>query len=119
MAPLRSLLALGLAALLAVALADEHDHDHDHAEEVSCGCAAADFDFKIDCVNIEPITAAVAALDGCTKAKCTFTAHDDHEHDEHTEEEDACIKNYLILQSHHDHCPPGVLSEAHKEAFHE
>jgi len=118
MALFRIAFLAGVAALLATSRAEE-PHDHDHGDEVSCGCAAKDFDFQIDCESSTMVSNAIKALAGCTSAKCTFTEHDDHAHDEHEEEEEACIKNWLILQSHHDHCLPTVLSEDEKNKFHE
>ena len=82
-----SLLLLIGAAVISVAHAQEEEHHH------SCACEAEELGFKIDCSDTATMLTAMAALQASSCAtNCTSSD---------------CIKNFFIVQSHHDYCPEG------------
>ena len=99
-APVRSLLA-----------GDDAEDAHDHGHGNSCACAAEEDGWAIECIpDSAPIADAVAHLE----ASCStdqLAAATDAAFEE-------CHKNYLIFQTHHDHCPHHVLSTEFEGMLH-
>jgi len=78
-----------------------HSHSHGGGEDGDefagwCVCQAASGGWKVDCSTMTPVTTAVAALKA--KAECMAGSPPDD-----------CVKNYFIMQAHHDHCLHDVL----------
>jgi hypothetical protein len=78
---------------------------HSHAKGTKCSCDAIVFGFTIDCENTQAMTDALARLQsgGCA-SNC------------HTE---SCEKDWLMVLSHHDHCPMDSLPIAVENGFHD
>lgn len=68
-----------------------------------CGCAAAERGFTIDCNNKAAINAAWNLVKNCSSCDATS----------------ACFTNFLIVQSHHDHCKPDDLPLEVELGFHD
>uniref|UniRef100_A0A7S0GH55 Uncharacterized protein n=1 Tax=Proboscia inermis TaxID=420281 RepID=A0A7S0GH55_9STRA len=82
--------------------------DTSHAEEGElhpCACEAEEFGFKIDCNDEGTMLAAMTVLK--TKSCATDCSSDE------------CEKNYLIVQSHHDHCRESSIPEEIEDGFHD
>ena len=102
--------AVALLAVLAVVVdgaEDSHDHgdDHDDDHGHSCACEAEELGFTIDCTNEMAMLSALTALktNGCS-TDCSS---------------DTCVKNYYIVQSHHDYCPETQIPEEIEDGFHD
>lgn len=92
------LYACSIVALVAKAAASESDHH-------SCACEAKELGFTIDCLtNGDGLLSAVASLqeNSCDK-DC---------------KSEACRKNFLIVQSHHDHCLHDEVPSVVEDALH-
>ena len=76
---------------MAVECGTGHDHGHGHGSSEPCGCWAKKYDFPIDCANAK--TTVAAAVDYLQKNIC-----------ENKKEDEACKKNFAILNTHHDYC---------------
>lgn len=57
----------------------------------SCACDAMEYGFNIDCSNTSAMNAAIATLE---YNNCSNECNSSY----------TCIKNFLIIQSHHDYC---------------
>jgi hypothetical protein len=101
---LGSFIALGLLLLGAAVPAVAQD-DHDNHEEHPCGCEAEELGFKINCEDTATMLTAFKDLQsaGCAK-DCTS---------------DSCVKNFFIVQSHHDYCPEEVVPTEVEDGFHD
>jgi hypothetical protein len=102
---------LPLVALSSRALAGDDDdhagHDHDVDEEAMlalplCACMAEDMDFEINCAKPDAVKAAydkVVACSGCSS--------------------DDCIKNWAIVETHHDLCFHDEIPKEVEVGFHD
>ena len=94
-------------------LSPEGGHDHGHAhgddeEEVkeSCACVAGRLGFNIDCTNDAAITNAISYLS--TNGICSSC-----------QPSDECVKQFAILQTHHDYCHHEEIPEAAEQEIHD
>lgn len=99
-------MALAAATSWTVKADDGHDHEgHDHEHEHHpCACEAAEYGFEIDCTDTQAMLDALPILQssGCAN-DCSS---------------DECIKNFLIIQSHHDFCLHDEVPETVEDALH-
>mmetsp|Transcript_3906 Transcript_3906/g.6532 ORF Transcript_3906/g.6532 Transcript_3906/m.6532 type:complete len:237 (-) Transcript_3906:86-796(-) len=90
-----------IAFLIAAAAnaSDEAGHKN------TCACDAEELDFSIECSNGSILTDTLATLiqDGCS-ANCAS---------------EACKKNFLIIQSHHDFCLHDQIPGVIEDSFHD
>ncbi|CAJ1934628.1 unnamed protein product [Cylindrotheca closterium] len=102
---MKTLFALNLAlvAIVVNGAGDQH-HDHDHAGH-KCACEAIEFDYVIDCSDIVAMTEALGRLQsgGCA-LDCTSGT---------------CDRDWLIVQTHHDHCPEANIPLTIETDFHD
>merc|ERR1711988_94312 len=83
-----------------------------HAHHI-CGCEAAEFGFTITCASTTAVSDALTYLNAnCNSENCK------DEHTDRRRSENECYKNYLILQSHHDHCLHDDLLQNEETEFH-
>ncbi|GHP04989.1 hypothetical protein PPROV_000374100 [Pycnococcus provasolii] len=82
-----------------------HDHGHGHGSSEPCGCWAKKYDFPIDCANAK--TTVAAAVDYLQKNIC-----------ENKKEDEACKKQFAILNTHHDYCYHDDLPMSAEIAIH-
>jgi hypothetical protein len=86
---------------------DHHDHAHSASEEEMlklplCGCLAEEKGFKIDCSDGAAVKTAydfVKACDDCSDAEC--------------------LKNWAIVEAHHDLCLHDEIAEEIEKGFHD
>merc|ERR1719265_1877995 len=86
---------------------DDHDHAHSASEEEMlklplCGCLAEEKGFKIDCSDGAAVMAAYEAVKACSD--CT---------------EAECLKNWAIVETHHDLCLHDEVDEEVEKGFHD
>lgn len=89
-----------------------HDHGHAHGDEEeevkeSCACVAGRLGFNIDCTNDAAITNAINYLSEnnwiCSSCQPS----------------DECVKQFAILQTHHDYCHHEEIPEAAEHEIHD
>ena len=87
-----------------------HDHGHGDGEEEevkeSCACVAGRLGFNIDCTNAAAITSAINFLSA--NGICSSC-----------EPSDDCVKQFAILQTHHDYCHHEEIPEAAELEIHD
>jgi hypothetical protein len=72
---------------------------------LSCACAAAEYGFAMDC------SAATAMIDAYNLLKANGCAADCSS--------DICLKNWLLVQTHHDFCPTDIVPSDIEDGFHD
>ena len=77
----------------------EEPHHHE-----SCACAAEEHDFTINCDDTGAMRDAVALL---SSNKCGTDCSSE-----------VCMKNFLIVQAHHDYCPEDGVPPSVEDALH-
>lgn len=89
------LLSLSLVAFVSA----QEDHKHE-----SCACASEENNFVIDCSDQQAMldSVAVLAANGC-EADC---------------ENAICLKNFFMIQAHHDYCLEDEVPEPVEDALH-
>ncbi|CAJ1934629.1 unnamed protein product [Cylindrotheca closterium] len=110
---MKTFLTLSLAALIATTTTtvsaneaeDGHTHTNDHEHGHKCACDAITYDFDIDCANTQAMTDALARLQA---GQCASNCNNF-----------ACEKDWLIVQTHHDHCPEDGIPVAIENGFHD
>lgn len=85
---------------------DDHDHDHDHGDHSGhkCACEALEFGFDINCKDTDQMLSALPILQ---QENCNVDCSSD-----------VCVKNFLIVQSHHDYCFHEDVPESVEDALH-
>lgn len=71
----------------------------------SCACESEELGFKIDCADTATMLDALNFLN--TNSCATVCSSVD------------CVRNYYIVQSHHDYCPESDIPETVEDGFHD
>ncbi|CAB9509690.1 expressed unknown protein [Seminavis robusta] len=71
----------------------------------SCACLAQDLSFTINC---DDTATMLTALNDLKTSACATACTSDE-----------CVKNYYIMQSHHDYCPEAGIPQEIEDGFHD
>ena len=94
-----------IASLLALVMVLGYQGNNSQVSAESCACAAEELGFEINCLGE---TALLAALGDLSSNSCNSDCSSA-----------ICVRNWMVVQSHHDYCPEEGLPQEIEDDFHD